>query len=136
MSPLNQVLLIADNETTCFLHQRQLQRLSVAEQLVLVTSREQALDWLKATHEAGPSAYPDLILLDMWRLQDSLAFVQAFQQLSVLQHVPLVLLTAAPVFTLPDLQCLQQLPLAGIVQKPLTPRKAHDIRQLATKNCR
>ena len=94
------------------------------------------MSWLSEAYRAGATAYPDLILLDMWRVQDSIAFVQAYQHLALSRYSPLVLLTVAFGFSVPELHLLKQLSFTDIVEKPLTPHKAQQLSQLVAQSLR
>ncbi len=65
MTTLPSVLLVDDDRTTNFLHERLLRRLEVAKQLVAVTNGVQALAYLTSLEGEAEQPYPALILLDL-----------------------------------------------------------------------
>ena len=60
MKKLKKILIIDDDATTAFLHQRILQGMDVAEEIDYITDPQQALDYLQNKHSAV-----DLIFLDV-----------------------------------------------------------------------
>ncbi|MET4107936.1 response regulator [Hymenobacter sp. UYP22] len=63
---LRNVVLVDDNETTCFLNNRLLNRLEVAEQVLTYSKAEQAYQELWGSHKEQPTAeMPDLVFVDL-----------------------------------------------------------------------
>ncbi|RZK88383.1 MAG: response regulator, partial [Hymenobacter sp.] len=93
------------------------------EQVLMAANGEEALRLLaQQGHE--PATRPNLILLDMnMPVLNGLAFLEAYTQLpaAVQEAIIIVMLTTSlhPV----DLARVQQLPIAGFLNKPLTEAK-------------
>jgi CheY-like chemotaxis protein len=128
MNPFAQVLLVEDNQTTTFLHQRLLRRLGVAQQVVAVADGSQALVYLASCDAAAGNPYPTLILLDLrMPLLDGWGFLAAYRQLPLPQQQAPVIVLTVPVLSITDLQRLQPLVVAGILYKPLTAEKVEQM---------
>jgi CheY-like chemotaxis protein len=125
MLPLASVLLVDDDPTTNFLNKLLLTRMGVAEQVLVAENGEQALRTLDQTCSAAVNPRcPRLILLDMnMPVLNGLAFLEAYVQMPLAhqQAIVIVMLTTSlhPV----DLARVEQLPIAGFLNKPLTQEK-------------
>jgi CheY-like chemotaxis protein len=125
MPPLASVLLVDDDPTTNFLNKLLLTRMGVTKQVLVAENGEQALRTLDQTCSASANAAcPRLILLDMnMPVLNGLAFLEAYVQLPLAhqQATVIVMLTTSlhPV----DLARVEQLPIAGFLNKPLTQEK-------------
>jgi CheY-like chemotaxis protein len=125
MLPLSSVLLVDDDPTTNFLNKLLLTRMGVAEQVLVAENGEQALRTLDQTCGASVNPLcPQLILLDMnMPVLNGLAFLEAYVQMPLAhqQAIVIVMLTTSlhPV----DLARVEQLPIAGLLNKPLTQEK-------------
>lgn len=124
MKKLPSVLLVDDDATTNFLHQRLLTRLAVSERILVAQDGAQALAVLARTPAAER---PALILLDMnMPGMNGLDFLAAYQLLPEAERrAPVVMLTTS---TEPqELRRSQELGSVGIMSKPLTAEKVADI---------
>lgn len=131
MSSLPRILLVDDDQTTSFLHQRLLRRLEVAQQLVIVTNGAQALDYLVSLNGEANDPYPTLILLDLrMPIMDGWAFLEVYHQLPYPKRQALVIVVAVPALSVDDLGRLQELPVASVIYKPLTAEKVEQILSL------
>lgn len=125
MPPLASVLLVDDDPTTNFLNKLLLTRMGVTKQVLVAENGEQALRTLDQTCSASANAAcPRLILLDMnMPVLNGLAFLEAYVQMPLAhpQATVIVMLTTSlhPV----DLARVEQLPIAGFLNKPLTQEK-------------
>jgi CheY-like chemotaxis protein len=125
MPPLASVLLVDDDPTTNFLNKLLLTRMGVTKQVLVAENGEQALRTLDQTCSASATAAcPRLILLDMnMPVLNGLAFLEAYVQMPLAhqQATVIVMLTTSlhPV----DLARVEQLPIAGFLNKPLTQEK-------------
>lgn len=127
MEKLPFILLVDNEPATNYANERLLYQLGVAERVRSVTEGEEAL--LMLSRE--PPIEPTLLLLDV-NLPglDGIAFVEAFQRLPAPQQAAtrVVLLTGD--ITSQDLLRLNELPIAGLVIKPLTAEKISMLLQL------
>lgn len=136
MKKLSLVLLVDDDATTNFLNEHLLNKLGVAEAVLVARNGEEALRLLAETC-ANPVTCPELVLLDLnMPVMSGIAFLEAFQPPPPALPICVVVLTttAHP----HDLARLAGLPYAGLLHKPLTRAKVdallreHFQRQLNT----
>ncbi|OWP65083.1 response regulator [Hymenobacter amundsenii] len=124
MPQLSSVLLVDDDTTTNFLNQMLIKRLGVVEHLHIAENGAEALQTLQQACEPVSATCPDLILLDMkMPVMNGIEFLEAYARLPRpwQQGIVIVMLTTS---LLPsDLERVQQLPVAGILNKPLTKEK-------------
>jgi CheY-like chemotaxis protein len=124
MPELSSILLVDDDTTTNFLNQTLIQRMGVAKHLHIAENGAEALQALHQTCEPLSASCPDLILLDMkMPIMNGVEFLEAYAQLPLAKQrgVVIVMLTTS---MLPrDLERVQQLPVAGVLNKPLTKEK-------------
>lgn len=127
MKKLASILLVDDDATTNFLHQRLLTRLAVSEHILVAQDGAQALEVLART---PPTERPVLILLDVnMPGMNGLDFLAAYQLLPAAERqAPVVMLTTS--VDSAELHRAQALGSAGIVSKPLTAEKVASIWQL------
>lgn len=131
MPKLSAVLLVDDDPTTNFLNKRLLQQLEVAEQLVVAENGAEALRTLTDTClRPDAAACPALILLDInMPVMNGLAFIEAYQQLVLPVMPPPVIIVLTTSMNASELARVQQLPVAGLLSKPLTREKVAGILQ-------
>ena len=129
MSKLPRILLVDDDLTTNFLHRKLLERLAVAEEVLVAQNGREALDVLLAPASQPPGGQPLLIFLDVnMPVMNGIQFLEAYQQLpAAQQHAVVVLLTtsAHP----QELARAQQLAVAEVLSKPLTQQKVEQVLQ-------
>ena len=120
MEKLPAILLVDDDDTTNFLNEHLLKKLGVADQVRVATNGQQALALL-----TPPSAYaPALLLLDVkMPVLDGIGFLEAYQHLPPAQQADTVVVVLTTSVNSGDLARLDQLPIAGVVSKPLTREK-------------
>lgn len=129
MQKLATVLLVDDDVTTNFLHERLLRRLELAEQILVVPNGQQALATLQRLREA-PSALPILLLLDVnMPVMDGMEFLAAYQRLPVNQQQAIIVMLTTSMHAA-DLARISALPVAGLISKPLTREKLDTVLQL------
>ena len=128
MPPLTSVLLVDDDPTTNFLNKLLLQRMAVAEQVLIAENGEQALRTLTQTcHDTDPTC-PRLILLDMnMPVLNGLAFLEAYVQLPLAQHPAIVIVMLTTSLHPIDLARAQELSIASFLNKPLTQEKVTNL---------
>lgn len=131
MPKLATVLLVDDDPTTNFMHQLLLQKMGVAERLLVAENGMEALHTLTQTCAApDTSACPGLILLDVnMPVMGGIEFLEAFQQLPLhSSRRPLVFMLTTSMYGR-ELERLRAFPVAGIISKPLTRDKVTAILQ-------
>jgi CheY-like chemotaxis protein len=110
------VLLIDDDTTTNFLNKLLINTMGIAEQVLVAENGEEALRLLAPGQPA-----PALILFDMnMPVMNGLAFLESYTQLPPSTSVIILLTTSVHER---DLARVQQLPIAGALDKPLTKNK-------------
>ncbi len=128
MPPLASVLLVDDDPTTNFLNKLLLQRMGVAEQVLVAENGEQALRTLAQVCQDTDLTCPRLILLDMnMPVLNGLAFLEAYAQLPPAQQPAAVIIMLTTSLHPIDLARAQELPIAGFLNKPLTKEKVADL---------
>ncbi len=124
MPQLSSIMLVDDDSTTNFLNQTLIKRMGVVEHLHVAENGAEALQALHQACVPLSASCPDLILLDMkMPVMNGIEFLEAYAQLPLTrrQGVVIVMLTTS---LLPhDLERVQQLPVAGVLNKPLTKDK-------------
>ena len=127
MEKLPLILLVDDEPATNYANERLLLKLGVAEKVLSVTESDEAFRLLSQE----PPLHPTLLLLDM-NLPglDGIEFVEAFQRLPVSHRdvTRIVLLTGG--MASQDLLRLNELPIAGMIIKPLTEEKINSMLKL------
>jgi CheY-like chemotaxis protein len=99
--------------------------MGVAEQVPVAENGEQALRTLDQTCSASVTpACPHLILLDMnMPVLNGLAFLKAYVQMPLAQQQSIVIVMLTTALHPVDLARVEQLPIAGFLNKPLTQEK-------------
>ena len=131
MPPLSSVLLVDDDPTTNYLNKLLLTRMGVAEQVLVAENGEQALRTLDQTCSAPASvACPRLILLDMnMPVLNGLGFLEAYVQMPLAHQRAIVVVMLTTSLHPVDLARAQQLPIGGVLTKPLTREKVTTLLQ-------
>ena len=128
MANLSSIMLVDDDTTTNFLNQMLIQRLGVAKHLVIAENGAEALQTLHQTCVPLSASCPNLILLDMkMPIMNGIEFLEAYAQLPFhkKQSIVVVMLTTSMLPS--DMERVKQLPVAGILNKPLTKEKLQDV---------
>jgi CheY-like chemotaxis protein len=122
MYQLSSILLVDDDATTNFLNKLLVQRAGVTDQVLVAENGREALAIL---HETCPSPRcPALILLDLnMPVFNGLEFLEAYQQLPAAQRQAIVVIMLTSAVLDRDLERLRHLPVAGVLDKPLTKEK-------------
>jgi CheY-like chemotaxis protein len=131
MTKLSSVLLVDDDTTTNFLNELLFKRLGLAEELLVAYNGAEALALLGERAQTPGAIAPALILLDVnMPVMNGLEFLEAFRQLPPARQQASTIVMLTTSLASRDLARMQELPIAGLVSKPLTAEKLHTILQL------
>ncbi len=122
MQKLSSILLIDDDPTTNFLNERLLTSLGVSDHFLVATNGQEALDLLAQACYPGSSTCPALVLLDInMPIMNGIEFLEAYYPSPPTPPFVVIILTTS---THPrDLARIGSLPIAGLINKPLTKAK-------------
>lgn len=127
MQKLSSVLLIDDDATNNFLNERLLQRLEVADQLLVAENGSEALELLSQSETAAPA----LILLDVnMPGMTGIEFLERYQAQREAQTQSTVVIMLTTTMDSRDLARINELHINGLVSKPLNEEKVDQILQL------
>lgn len=131
MEKLASVLLVDDNSTANFLNELLLSKMGIADRIEVAENGADALALLARAYAApAGTPYPALILLDVnMPVMGGAAFLAAYQQLPVAQQQASVVVLLTTTVHEGELQKLRQLPVAGLVGKPLNREKVATLLQ-------
>jgi CheY-like chemotaxis protein len=130
MQKLAKVLLVDDDSITNYLNCLLLNRLAIAEQLLVAQNGVEALNTLEQTcRELPVPADPILVLLDVnMPVMNGLDFLETYQQHPLAQKCQLVVVMLTSSEHSRDLERIKAAPLAAdILTKPLTREKVETI---------
>jgi CheY-like chemotaxis protein len=128
---LRNIVLVDDNETTCFLNNRLLSRLAVADNVLVFTRAQQAYDFFwgegRNLENPSPNDTPALIFVDLKMPgMDGFEFLQRYSALPEGVKVRTVL---AVLTTSADTARVAQYPGVEYLAKPLTEEKLNKLMQ-------
>ncbi|GAA4361395.1 hypothetical protein GCM10023185_28470 [Hymenobacter saemangeumensis] len=132
MPKLPKVLLVDDDPTTLFLNTRLLQRLRVAEQVLVARNGSEALQTLQhLCPQPDEDAAPLLVLLDVHMpVMSGLAFLENYRQLPQARQCAAAIVVLTTSEHAHDLQRIQQLGVAAdVLTKPLTRLQVESVLQ-------
>ncbi|SMB82032.1 response regulator receiver and unknown domain protein [Hymenobacter roseosalivarius DSM 11622] len=128
MKKLPGVLLVDDDFTTNALNERLLKNLDVADQYLTASDGQEALTALDRLSAVATPASPILVLLDVkMPVLDGMGFLEAYQRLPLAQQKAAVIVMHTASMVSEDLDRVEELPIAGLVSKPLTKEKVNTI---------
>jgi len=124
MPKLTSILLVDDDSTTNFLNQSLINRLGLAQHLRTAENGAEALQALRETCVPSSTSCPNLILLDMkMPVMNGIEFLEAYARLPLDQQRSIVIVMLTTSLLPQDLARVRQLPIAGVLSKPLTKEK-------------
>lgn len=127
MEKLARVLLVDDDDTTNFLNEHLLKKLGVTDQVQVARNGHQALELLTQ----DPPYAPALLLLDVnMPGMDGMEFLEAYHALPATQQQVTKIVVLTTSMDSRDLGRINDLPVAGLVSKPLNRDKIADLLQL------
>ena len=138
MQKLPCVLLVDDDQTTNYLNQLLLNRLGVAEKILVAQNGREALSALNTHCQQGAdSSCPTLILLDInMPVMNGFEFLEAYALLPAIQRQATVVVMLTTSLHPQDTERARLLKVADFLSKPLTSKhlagvlKAHFQREL------
>jgi CheY-like chemotaxis protein len=126
MNKLNGILLIDDDKTTNFINRLLLEDLAVANQVLVAENGREALRLVEQQDKAG--VCPTLILLDInMPIMSGFEFLEAYTRLDISCKESVVIIMLTTSLNIRDISRLQELPIKGLLSKPLTRQKVHDL---------
>ena len=130
MRKIPTILLVDDDETTNFLHQRLLDRLDVCEKVLVATNGQKALEILTEPNSSFGPANPLLILLDInMPVMDGFEFLEALGTLPLAQQQGAVVVVLTSSLSPQDMGRIINLPIVGFLNKPLSKEKIDTLLQ-------
>jgi len=128
MQKLSCALLVDDDQTTNYLNRLLLQRMDVADKLLVAINGQEALTLLQEHCTGNSDGNPVLILLDVkMPVMDGFAFLEAFDTLGLGREQAVIIVMLTTSLHPQDIERVQQLNIAGFLNKPLTEGKVRDI---------
>lgn len=127
MQQLDCILLIDDDEITNFVNESLIKDLKVAQEVLVTTGGQQALDLIKLRWQQD-NRLPSLILLDMnMPGMNGLEFLESYQQLEkeLQPSVIIVILTSSN--NPADVAQIERTKRADLLNKPLTETKIEHV---------
>ncbi|GAB3577443.1 response regulator [Hymenobacter daeguensis] len=128
MQKLTCALLVDDDQTTNYLNQLLLKRLSVTDKILVALNGQEALDLLQIHCRQATPDCPALILLDVkMPVMDGFAFLEAYNRLPLPEKQAIIIVMLTTSLHPQDVERVQKLNIAGFLNKPLTENKINDV---------
>lgn len=117
MRRLSSILLVDDDATTNFLNQVLIEQANIADQVLVAENGHEALQLLSQSR-------PALVLLDVnMPVMNGFDFLDAYARLPLAQQHPTVVVLLTTSMLPRDLERVQQVAVADVLDKPLTTEK-------------
>jgi CheY-like chemotaxis protein len=124
MPKIESVLLVDDDQTVNYLNKRLLEKLDIANQILVALNGQEALDQLAAHCQHASADCPALLFLDVkMPVLDGFGFLTAYQQLPLAQQQACIIVMLTTSLHPLDMKRLEPLPAAWFLSKPLTQEK-------------
>lgn len=129
---LRNIVLVDDNETTCFLNNRLLNRLAVADNVLVFTRAQQAYDYFwgegRNLENPMPNETPALVFVDLKMPgMDGFEFLQRYSALPTDVKARTVLAVLTTSMHAADTARVAQYPDVEYLAKPLTEEKLNKL---------
>lgn len=123
-------MLDDDDQTTNYLNQLLINRLGVANKLLVALNGQEALALLQAHCQDATTECPALILLDVkMPVMDGFAFLEAYERLPLPQKHAIIIVMLTTSLHPQDVERVKTLHVAGYLNKPLTEGKINQVPQ-------
>lgn len=130
MQKLTCTLLVDDDETTNYLNLRLIEQLNLTDKLLVAQNGQQALDLVIEHCQTATPTCPALILLDVkMPVMNGFEFLEAYSKLPLAHPNAIIIVVLTTSLHPQDVQRVQQLNIAGFLNKPLTRDKVNEILQ-------
>lgn len=127
MEKLPNILLVDDDDTTNFLNEHLLKRLNVTDHVHVARDGQEALTLLTQP----PPFLPTLLLLDVSMPgMDGIEFLEAYMRLPPEHQAATVIVMLTTSMDSSDLARINELPISGLVSKPLSREKIDTLLRL------
>lgn len=128
MQKLSCALLVDDDQTANYLNQLLLKRMQIVDELLVALNGQEALALLQTHCHQASDDCPVLILLDVkMPVMDGFTFLEAYDQLPQTQKKAAIIIMLTTSLHPKDMERVQQLNIAGFLNKPLTEAKINQI---------
>lgn len=126
MDRISCTLLVDDDRINNFLNQRLLDGLNITDKLLTALNGQEALVLLE--QECRQAQCPALILLDVnMPVMNGFEFLEAYDKLQITPKEPVIIIMLTTSLHPRDVERVQQLGIAGFINKPLTREKVNGI---------
>lgn len=128
MQKLPCLLLVDDDQATNFLNRRLLEKLAVADTLLVALNGQEALDIMVTRCRENSPQCPVLVFLDVkMPVMNGFDFLEAYQQLPMAHKESVVIIMLTTSLHPQDMHRLNQLPISGLLSKPLNREKVDQV---------
>jgi len=125
--PINNVLVVDDDDNWCFLTKLILQKANIFREITIARNGQEALNKIKALAAHGESL-PELILLDIkMPVMDGFEFLEEIQKFPAINLSRTRIYLSTSSFLKTDKEKAQLYPVSGFITKPLTEEILNDI---------